>query len=137
MYEACQKFKEQNYDRLIIDTAGRLQTKTNLMQELGKIGRTIYKQLPTNSVNTLLTVDAVLGQNSLEQATLFHQTTPLDGIILTKMDSSAKGGIIFAITHQLHIPIMYMSFGEQIDQLIPFNAQQYVSTLLEKELFTA
>lgn len=134
IYGACQQYKSQHYDILIIDTAGRLQTKTNLMQELAKIDRTIKKQLPDQTINTLLTVDAVLGQNSLEQAKLFHEAAPLHGIILTKMDSSAKGGIIFAIAHELRVPIIYMSCGEQLEHLLVFNPEHYVSTLLKKEL---
>lgn len=137
IYGACQQYTQQRYDILIIDTAGRLQTKQNLMQELAKIDRTIKKQLPTTAVCTLLVIDAVLGQNSLEQAKLFHEVAPLNGIILTKMDSSAKGGIIFAIAHELRVPIAYMSHGERLDHLITFNAGNYVSTLLKKEVPTS
>jgi fused signal recognition particle receptor len=131
VFAACQAFKEKNYDLLIIDTAGRLQTKTNLMKELEKIKRVITQQLPTKKVVTLLVIDALLGQNSFEQAKLFHESTPLDGIILTKMDSTAKGGIVFAITQELKIPIAYLSSGENIENLYLFDAQTYINKLLD------
>ncbi len=124
------QFKEHQYDVLIIDTAGRLQTKINLMKELSKIKRIITQQLPDQPITTLLTIDAMLGQNSFEQAQLFHESTPIDGIILTKMDGTAKGGIVFAIVSQLHIPIAYISYGEQPEQFKLFTAHEYVHDLL-------
>lgn len=130
VFAGLTQFKKENFDVVIIDTAGRLQTKTNLMKELEKIKRVITTQLPNYSTCTLLTVDAMLGQNSLEQAKLFHESTALDGIILTKMDGTGKGGIVFAITHQLNIPVAYISYGEQPEQLKLFNAQEYVQDLL-------
>ncbi len=130
VFEGCQKFKTGNYDVLIIDTAGRLQTKSHLMDELGKIGRVVAKQLPDSAIATLLTVDSMLGQNSFEQAKLFQESTNVNGIVLTKMDGTGKGGIVFAIAHELHIPIAYITFGEQPDQLKHFNAQDYVHELL-------
>lgn len=130
IFKGCDAFSKNGYDVMIIDTAGRLQTKINLMKELEKIGRIIHKQLPNTKVATLLTIDSMLGQNSLDQARLFHESTKLDGIILTKMDGSAKGGIIFAITDVLKIPIAYISYGEQIEKLAPFNAKTYVTDLL-------
>jgi fused signal recognition particle receptor len=131
VFQGCEKFKKESYDILIIDTAGRLQTKTNLMNELAKIGRVITKQLPNESINTLLTIDSMLGQNSFEQAKLFQSCTTIDGIVLTKMDGTGKGGIIFAIVEELGIPIWYITFGEKSDQLKPFNAEQYVENLLQ------
>ena len=131
VYAGCTKFKQDGYQTLIIDTAGRLQTKTNLMKELEKIKRVINQQLPDNPITTLLTVDSMLGQNSLEQARIFHESTKLDGIALTKMDGTGKGGIVFAIAHELNIPVMYISFGENPEQLKPFNAQEYVNNLLD------
>jgi fused signal recognition particle receptor len=131
IFEACTKFTSEGYDHLIIDTAGRLQTKTNLMKELEKLNRVLKKQLPTATTKTLLTIDAMLGQNSLEQAKLFHEVTPLDGIILTKMDGTGKGGIVFAISKLLGTPIAYMSYGEKIEDLKLFNAQEYIHQLLE------
>lgn len=130
VYTGCAKFKQEWYQTLIIDTAGRLQTKTNLMRELEKVKRIITQQLPDQSIDTLLTVDAMLGQNSLEQARIFHESTKLDGIVLTKMDGTGKGGIVFAIANELGIPIKWISFGEQPEQLKEFDAQEYVSQLL-------
>lgn len=130
VFTGCQQFKTEGFDALIIDTAGRLQTKVNLMKELQKIRTIISKQLPDHTICTLLTVDAMLGQNSFEQATLFNESTNLNGIVLTKMDGTGKGGIVFAIAQQLGIPIQYVAYGEQPDQLKVFNAQEYVSDLL-------
>ena len=129
-FDACEQFKEKKFDRLIIDTAGRLQTKENLMKELEKIKKIVARQLPNHQICTLLTIDAMLGQNSLEQATIFHQATQLDGIILTKVDGTAKGGIVFAITTKLNIPVAYISYGEHIDDMTTFDATTYVANLL-------
>jgi fused signal recognition particle receptor len=131
IFTACQQFKNNGYDVLIIDTAGRLQTKTNLMKELEKIRRILSQQLPEKKITTLLTIDSMLGQNSFEQAKLFNESTSLDGIILTKMDGTAKGGIVFAIAQELHIPIAYISHGEGVEQFDVFDAQNYVKQLLE------
>lgn len=130
IFAACQEFKKGGYDILIADTAGRLQTKTHLMRELEKIRRIISQQLPDKNISTLLTIDAMLGQNSLIQAQIFNESTPLDGIVLTKMDGTGKGGIIFAIVNELKVPVTYISFGEHIDALAPFDAQRYVDELL-------
>lgn len=130
VYDGCKKFIDEKFDALIIDTAGRLQTKTNLMHELEKIKRIINKQLPHEKVTTWLSIDAMLGQNSLTQAELFHQTTPLDGIVLTKMDGTGKGGIVFAVTHKLKIPIIYVTYGENIDDIALFDPAKYVHGLL-------
>ncbi len=130
IFTGIQKFKQEHFDVLIIDTAGRLQTKINLMKELEKIKRVIATQLPDARVTTLLTIDAMLGQNSFEQAKLFHESTPIDGVILTKMDGTGKGGIVFAITNELKIPVAYISFGEQTEQFKLFNAHEYVHDLL-------
>ncbi len=130
IFNACQAFKDNAYDVLIIDTAGRLQTKINLMKELEKIKRTIERQLPEHTICTVLTIDTMLGQNSFEQAKLFHESTAIDGLILTKMDGTAKGGIVFAINQELHIPVAFISYGEQTEQLKFFNAHEYVQQLL-------
>lgn len=130
VYLGCQEYKKGNYDSLIIDTAGRLQTKTNLMKELEKIKKTINKQLPDKKISVLLTIDSMLGQNSLDQAKIFNESTVLNGIILTKMDGTGKGGIVFAITRELNIPIAFISFGEKLDEVKLFNAQEYVDELL-------
>lgn len=136
-FDACERFKQENFDHLIIDTAGRLQTKENLMKELEKIKRIVAKQLPNHQVCTLLTVDAMLGQNSFEQATIFHEATQLDGLVLTKIDGTAKGGIVFAITQKLEIPVAYISYGEHINDMMNFDAQQYVANLLGESNFTS
>lgn len=130
VFQGCEKFKNEGYDILIIDTAGRLQTKINLMHELTKIKRAVEKQLPQESIATLLTIDAMLGQNSFEQAKLFKESTDVTGIILTKMDGTGKGGIVFAIAHDLGIPVAFMTFGEQVEQIKIFDPQEYVSELL-------
>lgn len=131
VFQGCQTYKDDNFDTLIIDTAGRLQTKVNLMKELEKIGKVIQRQLPDARVQTLLTIDAMLGQNSREQARLFHESTKLDGIILTKIDGTGKGGIIFSIQHELNIPVAYLSYGEQVEQFALFEPEKFVTTLLE------
>lgn len=130
IFKGCEQFKNGEYDILIIDTAGRLQTKTNLMKELEKIKRVITKQLPDTPMNTFLTVDAMLGQNSFEQARLFHESTKLDGIVLTKIDGTGKGGIVFAITQELGIPVSYLSFGEQLENIKKFKPEEFVRDLI-------
>ncbi|MGC2310268.1 MAG: signal recognition particle-docking protein FtsY [Candidatus Babeliaceae bacterium] len=132
VFAACQAFQQNQNDLLIIDTAGRLQTKVNLMKELEKIRRIISQQLPGKTVKTLLVIDAMLGQNSFEQAKLFHESTYVDGIILTKMDSTAKGGIVFAITQALKIPIAYLACGEKSEDLYAFDASEYIHKLLNE-----
>jgi len=131
VFTACERFTNENYDILIIDTAGRLQTKANLMRELEKMRKVVRRFMPDTSVTTLLTVDALIGQNSFDQAKLFNEAAQLDGVILTKMDGTAKGGMVFAIAHDLKIPIAYVSFGEQVDHMAPFNPDKYVDELLE------
>jgi fused signal recognition particle receptor len=130
VFKAIQLFKQGQYDRLIIDTAGRLQTKLNLMQELAKIGRVLQKNAPDTPINTFLTVDAMLGQNSFEQARLFNEATKLNGIILTKMDTTAKGGIVFSIAHALKVPVVYLSTGEDVESLQHFIPADFVRALL-------
>lgn len=129
-YGACQTFKEKQLDYLIIDTAGRMQTKEHLMKELEKIKRIIQKQLPDQHIHTLLTIDAMLGQNSFEQAKLFNESTDIDGLVLTKVDGTGKGGIIFSITQELQIPVEYISYGEKIEDMKSFDPQEYVSNIL-------
>jgi len=130
VYQACEKFKNDGYDYLLIDTAGRLQTKINLMNELAKIKRVIAKNLGEDRITTFLTVDSMLGQNSFDQAKIFDESTSVDGIILTKMDGTAKGGIVFAIVQELNIPIAYITFGEQVEAIKQFNAQEYIEELI-------
>lgn len=131
VFDACKHFKENNFDHLIIDTAGRLQTKVNLMKELSKIKSIVEKQLPQIIIETWLTIDAMLGQNSFEQAKIFNEATTLTGIVLTKLDGTGKGGIVFALTNTLQLPIVYVTFGEDIDALKKFDPEEYVASLLE------
>lgn len=131
IFDAAKKFKDESFDHLIIDTAGRLQTKVNLMAELEKIGRIVKKCLPESDMQTWLTIDAMLGQNSLDQAKLFNEAAKLDGIVLTKLDGTGKGGIVFAITDELHVPITYVTFSESLEGIKPFNAQEYVKGLFQ------
>ena len=130
IFQGCDRFKQEGYSVLIIDTAGRIQTKINLMKELEKIRKTVTKQLGEKKIVTLLTVDSMLGQNSFDQAKIFNESTNVDGIVLTKMDGTGKGGIVFSITQELKIPIAFISYGEQPDQLSLFNAQEFVDDLL-------
>lgn len=130
IFAGCERFKRENYDILIIDTAGRLQTKVNLMKELEKVKKVIVRQLPNLKICTLLTIDSMLGQNSLEQAKLFNESTQLDGIVLTKMDGTGKAGIAFAIVQELNIPIAFICFGEEVEKIKKFDSSEYVEQLL-------
>lgn len=132
IFAGCKKYADEKYDIVIVDTAGRLQTKNNLMQELAKMYRTITKVAPEKKVQTLLAIDGMLGQNSFDQAKLFHEIAQINGIIVTKMDGSAKGGIVFAITSELKIPIAYLTFGESLDSIAVFDGKKYVTELLAK-----
>ncbi|MBT6528914.1 signal recognition particle-docking protein FtsY, partial [bacterium] len=130
VFQGCKEAKENNIDAVIVDTAGRLQTRVNLMKELEKINKVIERHFPNELICTLLTVDAMLGQNSLEQARLFQESTQLDGIVLTKMDGTGKGGIAFAIAHTLKISVQAISFGETVEDLRQFDAQAFVQELV-------
>lgn len=121
----------QNADVVIIDTAGRLHTKTNLMEELKKIRRVLEKRLPGAPHEVLLVLDASTGQNALQQARLFHQAVGVTGLVLTKLDGTAKGGIVLAISSELNIPVKFIGVGEQIDDLQPFDRQVFVDALFE------
>lgn len=133
VFQALQQFQDQDFDYLIIDTAGRLQTKEHLMKELEKIRRVISKKLPDTQITTLLTLDAMLGQNSFEQARIFHAATQVDGIVLTKMDGTAKGGIVFSVVSQLQIPIAFLTYGEQPDAISLFDAPSFVHSFLDAQ----
>ncbi|MFH1831514.1 MAG: signal recognition particle-docking protein FtsY [bacterium] len=132
IFDAYKKYKEENFDHIIIDTAGRLQTKVNLMKELEKMRQIIYKQSPQEIIHTWLTIDSMLGQNSLRQAEVFHQATQVNGIVLTKLDGTGKGGIVFSIAQTFGLPIVYVTFGEKLEDLKIFNAQEYVHGLLNE-----
>ena len=122
VYDGLCAAKARGSDIVLIDTAGRLHNKANLMNELGKIRRIIDRELPEADVETLMVLDATTGQNGLLQAKQFLDTAGLTGIILTKLDGTAKGGIVFAIANELKLPVKYVGVGEGIDDLIPFNA---------------
>lgn len=131
-FDAYQSAVANNADVLIIDTAGRLQSKTNLMKELEKIARVLQKGDPTAPHETLLVLDAVTGQNGLNQAREFQKAAPLTGIVLAKLDGTAKGGIVFAIAKELKLPIKYIGTGEKIDDLAEFDANEFVGDLFEE-----
>jgi len=129
-FDACQAAKARGVNYLIIDTAGRLQNKTHLMHELEKIQRIIKKHAPDAPHETLLVIDANLGQNGIDQARTFHQFTPISGIVLTKLDGSAKGGIVLAAKRELNIPIKFIGVGESMQDLKPFDPEQFIDALL-------
>jgi len=129
-FDALASAKAKSIDVVLIDTAGRLQTKTDLMQELAKVRRICQKQIPDAPHETLLVLDATIGQNALDAARVFHQFTPITGIILAKLDGSAKGGIAVAIQKELKIPIRWVGLGEKESDLAPFDPEQYVDALL-------
>lgn len=120
-------------DVVLIDTAGRLQNKMELMRELEKMQRVLKKILPNAPHETLLVLDATTGQNALDQAEIFHLSTPLTGIILTKLDSSAKGGIIISIYRKLGIPVQWVGIGEKIDDLLPFDPHTYADAIFKEK----
>ncbi len=130
VFDALSSAKTKHTEVILIDTAGRLQNKTDLMQELAKIRRTCAKQIPESPHETLLVLDASLGQNALDAARAFHQLTPVTGIVLTKLDGSAKGGAAFAIQKELNIPIVWVGLGEAQEDLVPFDPEQYIDALL-------
>jgi fused signal recognition particle receptor len=130
-FDAVQAAKARKIDYLIIDTAGRLHTKTNLMAELEKMQRTISRVIPSAPHEVLLVLEATTGQNGLEQARKFTETSAVTGIILTKLDGTAKGGVVVAISRELNLPIRYVGVGEQLDDLLPFDPEQFVSSLLD------
>ena len=130
-FDAMQSANARHVDYLIVDTAWRLQTKFNLMKELEKIARVLQKTDPTAPHETLLVLDAVTGQNGLQQAREFIKSTPLTGIILTKLDGTAKGGIVFAIAKELNVPIQFVGTGEAIDDFAEFDAKEFVDGLFE------
>jgi len=129
-FDACQAAKSRSLDVAIIDTAGRLHTKTDLMQELEKIKRSCKKVIPDAPQETLLVLDATTGQNAIDQAKTFQKYTPITGLILTKLDGSAKGGIVLSIQQQLGIPVRFIGVGEGMEDLLPFDKEKFVDALL-------
>ncbi|WP_269409265.1 signal recognition particle-docking protein FtsY [Lentibacillus daqui] len=137
IFDGIKAAKSRKADVLICDTAGRLQNKVNLMNELAKVKRVIEKEVPGAPHEVLLVLDATTGQNAMSQAKTFSQSTDVSGIVLTKLDGTAKGGIVLAIRHELHIPVKYVGLGEQVDDLQAFDANAFVyglfADLLEEE----
>jgi fused signal recognition particle receptor len=129
IFDAAQAAKSRNADLLICDTAGRLHTKKNLMEELKKVSRVLDRELPGADRETLLVLDATTGQNAISQAKTFSETSDITGIVLTKLDGTAKGGIVVAIKSELDIPVKLIGVGEQIDDLQKFNAGEFVDAL--------
>ena len=132
IYDAVTAFKARKADILICDTAGRLHNKKNLMEELRKINRIIEREYPEGHQETLVVLDSTTGQNALAQAKEFNEVANLTGIVLTKLDGTAKGGIAIAIQAELGIPVKYIGIGEQIEDLQKFNASDFVNALFKK-----
>ncbi len=131
VYDGICAGKARGSDVIIIDTAGRLHNKANLMNELSKMRRIIDRELPDADVETLMVLDATTGQNGLIQAEQFLETAGLTGIVLTKLDGTAKGGVVFAIANRLKLPVKFVGVGEGIDDLIPFNPKDYIEALFK------
>jgi fused signal recognition particle receptor len=132
-YEALATARREAADVVLIDTAGRLHTQDNLMAELEKVRRVIEKQIPEAPHETLLTVDATTGQNGLRQARLFSEVIGVDGLVLTKLDGTAKGGIALAIASELGIPVKLIGVGEQLEDLRPFDPLDFARALISPE----
>jgi fused signal recognition particle receptor len=129
VFDTVTSAKAKNIDIVLIDTAGRLHTKTPLMQELEKIRRSCQKVIPDSPHEVLLVLDSTVGQNAIDQAKIFSKFTPITGLILTKLDGSAKGGVIVNICEELKIPVKYIGVGESIEDLEPFDAEAFISSL--------
>ncbi|MBS6062312.1 signal recognition particle-docking protein FtsY [Criibacterium bergeronii] len=132
IYDAVQKAKSQGTDVLICDTAGRLHNKKNLMKELEKIIRTVDKEYPEAKKQVLLVIDATTGQNALNQVSTFGEVTKLDGIVLTKLDGTAKGGIILSVIDEYKVPVKFVGVGEKVEDLQIFDAKNFVDAIFEK-----
>jgi fused signal recognition particle receptor len=130
-FDAMQAAQARGVDRVLVDTAGRLHTKYNLMQELKKVRNVIGKALPGAPHETFLVLDGTTGQNALVQARQFKEAVEVTGVIVTKLDGTAKGGMVFAVTHDLRLPVRYVGIGEKIDDLAPFDTEAFVEGLFE------
>ncbi len=131
VFDGIKKAKDENFDVIIIDTAGRLHTKKNLMDELGKIQRIIDRELPDASQEILLVLDGTTGQNMISQAKSFSEVSKITGLVLTKIDGTAKGGAVIGVCSSLNVPIKYIGVGEKIDDLQRFNAEDFAKALFE------
>ena len=129
VFDGVQAAKARHADVLIVDTAGRLHNKSHLMEELRKISRVVEREYPEAALSALLVIDATTGQNGLAQAKVFSEVANLDGIILTKLDGTAKGGIAIAIRNELGLPVRYIGLGEQLDDMHPFDAKDFVDAI--------
>jgi len=129
IFDALQAAKARGVDVLLCDTAGRLQNKVNLMEELNKIYRVVQREVPGAPHEVLLVLDATTGQNALSQARTFGQSAGVTGIVLTKLDGTAKGGIVIAIRNELNLPVKLVGLGEKLDDLQPFDPEQFVHAL--------
>ena len=129
VYDGIQAAKGRHADILLVDTAGRLHNKAHLMEELRKISRVVEREYPEATLNALLVIDATTGQNGLAQAKVFSEVAHLEGIVLTKLDGTAKGGIAIAIRNELGLPVRYIGLGEQLDDMQPFDAREFVDAL--------
>ena len=130
IFDAIQRAKETGADVVLVDTAGRLHTKTNLMDELTKVSRTMAKALDGAPHETLLVLDATNGQNAMQQAAMFKESLPLSGIVLTKLDGTAKGGVILGICAEHNLPVRYIGIGERAEDLREFVAEEFVEAML-------
>ena len=130
VFDAIVKAKQENYDVLIVDTAGRLHNKKDLMEELAKMNKIIDRELTDASKETLLVLDGTTGQNAINQAKLFTETAKVTGIVLTKMDGTSKGGFVVGIVSELNIPVKYIGIGEQIEDMQPFVAKEFVDSIM-------
>ncbi len=130
VYDGLARSKTEGHDIVIIDTAGRLQNKVNLMNELEKIRRTVDKHIEPDAIQSLLVVDSTTGQNAITQAEVFGEIAKLDGIILTKLDGTARGGVVLAIKHRMDLPVLEIGVGEGLNDLVPFDAATYARSLL-------
>ena len=130
VFDAITSMKAKNYDVLIVDTAGRLHTKTNLMKELEKINSIVNREYPEAQKLNLIVLDASIGQNSIAQVKAFKDTVNIDGIILTKLDGTAKGGVVYPIINELQVPIIFTGFGEKVDDLEVFDKTSFVEKIL-------
>lgn len=137
VYDALEAAKARNVDVVLVDTAGRLHTKVNLMEELKKIGRVANKIIPGAPHETWLVLDATTGQNAVSQAKLFGQAVPLTGVVLTKLDGTAKGGVVISVKEELGVPVKWVGLGERMDDLEPFRSEDFVKALFAKEVMNS
>ncbi len=131
LFDACTAAKARGSDVLIVDTAGRLHTKTDLMKELDKMRRTAERLVPGAPHQTLLVMDATTGQNGLQQARLFTEAARVTGIVLTKLDGTAKGGIVLAIATELGLPVKFVGVGEKMEDILPFDSAAFVDSMVK------